>query len=340
MRLVVFNDVHVSARPPASRKSTYTECILRKLREIVAYCNDNAVTHLACTGDWFISKKPESTPHWLQASIYQILSQYQGVFISVIGNHDCDSTLDHFNQSPLYMILEALKAQYRPASGYLLSAWTSEPQPRLIQVAVANYDFGSTVEGIRSVCAQSFLPSAGYPNKVIRMLIMHGPVVPPGYEDRYPSQFLEKAIQAQELVGCADIVFYGDIHDPHGIYKLDEPAYEGFTTTFVNLGALSRNTSKELQNVRPVLIAQYDSGDGSIVEVELEDVDPAEEVFRSEELAYSRQVSNEVGAFVDSLDYSKMSFVILSPSILKERIDGSELSESEKTIGRRIIDTL
>lgn len=326
MRMVVFNDPHFSAKPPASRKSTYAQCMLRKLREIVQFCNDSEIDVLACTGDWFISKKPEFMPWWLISDLYQVLSNLplRCRFISVIGNHDCETTLANFSQSPLFMLLEALKAKYSIETS-IVYAGLSTP---IVDIMVVNYDAGSTTEGI--VTASALFHDVEH---VRRIILLHGPVINKTHWVVYPTAFLEKAVQAEDLAlaNVADFVFYGDIHDYHGIYKIDN-------TTFVNLGSLARSTSRELDKTRPVLIALYDSETDLVQEIELEDVDPVEEVFRSEEIRRDRQVAGEVEQFVDALDTRALSFSVLTPDILRERITNSaQLTVIERDLGLQVL---
>src|SRR4051794_40172091 len=111
MRIVVFNDPHFSDRPPVSRRATYRQAILDKLQEIVSFANDYKAEVLACSGDWFISKRPEATSHALQAEIYQRLHEFGGTLVTAIGNHDCEN-LPHFAKSPLYMITQAAEVSF------------------------------------------------------------------------------------------------------------------------------------------------------------------------------------------------------------------------------------
>lgn len=324
MRMIVFNDPHFSARPPASRTGEYCTCMLRKLRETVEFANVQKADLLACTGDWFISKNPESTPHWLQALIYDILFEFHGKVLSVVGNHDC-KFIASLNQSPLYMILQALGGNYDPDSGVIYADYSKS-----LEIVAVNFDKGCSTNGYWEV-AKSFAKST-----TRRILVAHGPIVSVGFSGMYPPQFVEKMVQAQDLVGCADIIFYGDIHDYHGIYTL---ANAESKTTFCNLGSLSRNTVKEMDKDRPVLIALYDTETGVISPCELEDVDPPEKAFRFAEIVAERENDEKIDRFVDALDQSGLSFTILTKDVLHARIEGEpSLSVNEKHIAIRAVD--
>ena len=331
--MVVFNDPHFSARPPASRKSNYLQCIYRKALEIVEYANEINADVLACTGDWFISKKPESTPYWMISGMHEIFAKFKGIFISTIGNHDCEASLATFSHSPLYVLLNLLKAQYNTDSGIVYNVDG-------VEIAVVNYDKGSSVAGIKSVAGDFGT------NTNMRIMLVHGPIMHPSFSGQYPPQFVEKAVQASELVGMADYIFYGDIHDYHGIYTLNAFGSNGidegnwpFKTTFCNLGSIARNTAKELNRYRPVLAAEFYSGTGDIAEIELENVEPAEEVFRVEELRYDKMLDEEIEGFVSSLDTESLAFTVLTPDVLRNRIKGAaELNALEQEIGLAAID--
>jgi DNA repair exonuclease SbcCD nuclease subunit len=325
MKIVGFNDPHFSARPPASRKSTYTQDILNKLREIVAFAIDVDADLLVCTGDWFISKKPESTPYWLVSEIYEILYPFNGDKATAIGNHDVEAGISNFESSPLHLLCRASEIDFSKDSGFVAADYRSE-----CEILTVNYDKG-TVEGIWEVSKQ-FTPAAK-----CQVMIVHAPIIPPGYESQYPAAFVEKAVHAADLYGVCDYLFYGDIHDVHGVYHLEY--VNGERTTFCNFGSVARVSAHELNRERTVQAFYFDTNTKLIQALELENVKPIEEVFRVEELRREKQVESEVNQFVDALDPTSLSFSILTPDILRQRVSRDiSLTDREKSLAVKAIE--
>ena len=73
-------------------------------------------------------------------------------------------------------------------------------------------------------------------------------------------------------MGGAGSVFYGHVHEPHGVY-------EAGGVTFCNNGALSRGSLHEYNLTRQVGCTLWDSETGEFEFVPL-DAKPASEVFR------------------------------------------------------------
>jgi DNA repair exonuclease SbcCD nuclease subunit len=336
MKLIVFNDPHFSARPPASRKSGYAAQILAKLAEIVDFGNANNVDVLVCTGDWFISKKPDANPYWLVAEIYRLLSDFDGQKITAIGNHDLETTMEFFAHSPLYALCKMSQMEYNCRSGFVFSDYGQG-----VEILTVNFDKG-TREGIWEV-SQQFTSQQTNPSLRKRILIVHAPIVHTTFSGQYPEQFMVSAVPAADLIGCCDYLFYGDIHDYHGVYTLGAYSPEldkNVQTTFCNLGSLARNSAHELNRYRTVLAAYFDTQTGLITPLELESAKPIEEVFRVEDILREKQNENDVSAFVDALDPNSLSFQILSPEVMRQRVqDEPDLSDREKAIALEAIET-
>jgi DNA repair exonuclease SbcCD nuclease subunit len=320
VKLLCFNDPHFSAVPPASRKSNYTDCMLNKLREVVDFANQERVDVLACTGDWFVSKRPEATPYWLAAEISHILRKFEGDKVTSIGNHDVQAGVESFNRSPLHMICQAAEIEYKTTSGILYDHYG-------VQIVVVNYDVDG--RGFQSMCSD--FDDDGE----VRIVIAHTPIIPPYKEQEYPPQYVITAVKAQDLAGYADFIFYGDIHDYHGIYTL---ASKRDSTTFCNLGSLARNSATEIDSKRQVKVVLFDTETNQIQEVELENVLPVDQVFNVELRQEKKAAEQDMTKFIGSLDTSSLKFSVVTPDLLKARLDSDSLLDSkEKKLGLEAI---
>lgn len=324
MKIIVINDIHKSARAPISRKANYNECIQRKLYEIATFTHEHEIGLTMFTGDFFHSKKPNLVPYWLVGELAYALHKMCGTKLAAIGNHDWDEIPENIGHYPLAYACMAGGVKIRPQSGLLYDV-------NNIQVAVVNSDKGRSAESIWKVVDTSWRQNAKH-----KILLVHGPIIPKFAEASYPAPFLDKAIKAQNLIGVADYVFYGDIHDSHGVYTLGE----GYSpTVFCNFGSLSRNTAKELERKRPVSIAFLDLDDGKVNFAALEDVEPAESTFRVTEIAEEKEHQEKMEQFMESI--GDTSFTVLTPDSVRAIIRESEhLNDEEKTVGLTVLDSI
>lgn len=324
MKVIVINDIHKSARAPISRKANYNECIQRKLYEIAAFTHESDIGLTMFTGDFFHSKKPSLVPYWLVGELAHALSKMRGTKLAALGNHDWDEIPENISHFPIAYACMAGGVRIKIFSGLLYDVDN-------VQVAVVNSDKGRSSESIWKVADASWKPNVKH-----KILLVHGPIIPKFAEVSYPAPFVDKAIKAQNLIGVADYVFYGDIHDSHGVYTLGE----GYSSTvFCNFGSLSRNTAKELERKRPVSIAFLDLDDGKINFAALEDVEPAESAFRTTEITEEKEHQQMMEQFMESI--GDTSFTVLTPDSVRTIIKESKhLNDEEKTVGLTVLDSI
>ena len=324
MKVIVVNDIHKSARVPISRKANYNECIQRKLNEIAAFTRENDIGLSLFTGDFFHSKKPNLVPYWLVGELAHVLHNMRGTKLAALGNHDWDEVPENIAHYPIAYACMAGGVKIRLQSGLLYDY-------NDVQVAVINSDKGRSAESIWKVVDSCWRQNAKH-----KILLVHGPIIPKFAEARYPTPFLDKAVKAQNLIGVADYVFYGDIHDSHGVYTLGE----GYSpTVFCNFGSLSRNTAKELERKRPVSIAYLDLDDGKVNFAALEDVEPAESVFRTTEIVEEKEHQEKMEQFIESI--GETNFTVLTPDSVRNTIrESPQLNDEEKTVGLTVLDSI
>lgn len=332
MRIVIMNDVHKASVPPVSRKSNYNDCINAKLKEIYDFTVDNDVEALCCTGDWFHSKNPDNIPYWLTNELAAWFFKFEIPVITALGNHDWDEKEETFNHYPLKLAMDAGAVSYRIDSGLCYDT-TYHPQfemEKKIRIFTVNSNMGDSAAKIWDVAKRGDL---GYGrNDYINILIVHGPILRPDMADRYPEPFLIQMVKATDLKGVADYVFYGDIHDDHGLYRIGD-------TVFCNYGSISRNSYKELQRVREVSAAYLDTITGDVQRITLENVVPVSDAFRTEEIAEGKEQDENMEQFVEAI--GKTEFSMLTPEAVKNRIvQDKELTDGDKKIALGAIDAV
>lgn len=91
MRALLFGDVHLAPRGPASRIDDYAQAILAKLKRVAELSFEHSVDASFCMGDLFHHKDPGRTPHWLVLETIRILRQFKQRPYLILGNHDLQS---------------------------------------------------------------------------------------------------------------------------------------------------------------------------------------------------------------------------------------------------------
>ena len=84
MLLTIAADLHLRHTNPISRSDNYAETCLRKLEQVVAFCN-NKNSALLIAGDTF--EKPDN-PIWFVNRVIEILNRADFPIYAIAGNHD------------------------------------------------------------------------------------------------------------------------------------------------------------------------------------------------------------------------------------------------------------
>jgi hypothetical protein len=111
------------------------------------------------------------------------------------------------------------------------------------------------------------------------LIVTHAPIYPPDREPTYPGAEVTPARWWAKAVDDGPFrhgIFYGHIHEPHGVYAADDSALR-----FCNNGAISRGSLDEYNLTRQVGVTLWSAGGGfEFVPLKAK---PASEVFRVRE---------------------------------------------------------
>lgn len=297
VRLMMVGDVHVSDRPPSTRKSSYRNDILTKLMELKLITNTEHFDAAVFVGDIFHSKKPGNTSHETVRAVAQILEGFSCPVYILPGNHDyAGRNHESLSKHPLGTV------SLMPN----VTLFGTDKRPTVV---VAGKTGWTSLYGVREedgLEAFTKAPEGG-------IVVAHSAIFPPGQAPEVWDAW--DARQVREQFGFTDIaagrlpkelpaiVYYGHIHEPHGAYDVDG-------VEFVNYGAISRGSLHEegaLTRTPGVGIIEIDE-DGSyeIRERKLEHVRPADEVFRIEEVTAERAQDAENNAFAEALSAAEL----------------------------------
>lgn len=130
------------------------------------------------------------------------------------------------------------------------------------------------------------------------LVVTHAPLYPPGQELKY--EFYPAAAFA-DAMGNHGKVHYGHVHDPHGIYGVNN-------VFFSNPGALSRGSLHEHNLTRAVQIACWDSDTGNFEHLNVSHK-PAGEVFRIDEVGAIKNATQRLDQFVNAVGTTSLQAV-------------------------------
>ena len=289
VNLVMITDVHLAAKPPGRRKSTYQDEILGKLR----WCADLTTTIQGigiCGGDLFHVKNPksDSNPHSLVTSVIAALQEFpQGGILGVIGNHDV--TGDNMQTIPLQPIGALIQAGvYASLSSVILEASNG------LRVRVDGFDYEngpSLLDFIRETGTLDSEKDWDY-----RIAVVHAFNQPGKSGMLYDKDFV---LGWDDLDGLGyDAFFWGHDHIRKGIHQTEAGVYH------VQLGSLARAALSKDEVNRPVSAAIIScSKDGLLVTEREVPVLPLELAFHTADVAVAKTDSRaDVVSFLSDLD--------------------------------------
>lgn len=102
LRLIWRTDVHLSDRPPQSRRDDWESTIIGKLEQVREIARNMKAVAVLDGGDFFHVKSPVRTPHKLIRRIAELHNTYPCPVYATVGNHDCVyGDIEFLHQQPL-----------------------------------------------------------------------------------------------------------------------------------------------------------------------------------------------------------------------------------------------
>jgi DNA repair protein SbcD/Mre11 len=275
MKFLWWSDFHIADVPPVMRSATYKEDVFSKGYEIASLCEERGVDYSIFGGDFFNSKVSARISHSLVNEALRLLNAFPCEVLFLVGSHDIPyGRPDLAEKRPIGTLLQ------HPSVSFLNGARLLLPAVRLYAVSDS---YNNTTEEVlaelakqRDVTERALAELPKRRSHYYEVAVLHQPVVKEG---TYPYE----VIQASDLVGTADLILYGHMHNYEGIWDL---TVNDKTTKFVNVGAIARGVLDEKTLSRTPTVVLFELDEHvlvSIEEIPLKSARPANEIFRMAE---------------------------------------------------------
>ncbi len=289
---LLMGDIHLSDRPPSACTDSYQDDIFDLLRAVGTIAEERNAEAVIWAGDIFHHKTPGRTSHRTVMTLIDIINGYPCRVEIVPGNHDMQSDrLDSIDDTqPLGVILASGAA--RLLKGWMLPTDKLDRHGWLDPVYGVPWLMRFDDDSVNAALAEY----REYPtDTAYDLVVTHAPLYPLGRELAYENYPADAWATAMNNEGS---VFYGHVHEPHGIHFAGGVA-------FCNPGALSRGSLHEHNLTRPVQIASWQSDTG-LFELVPVPHKPAAEVFRLAETAQVRSARVELNQFLESVGVARI----------------------------------
>lgn len=283
-RYLLMGDIHLSDRPPSSCTDSYNDDIFQLLEHTVHIARSRDVSAVIWAGDIFHHKTPGRTSHQTVRRAIELVASYPCQVWVVAGNHDLSNDrLESIEDGqPLGVMVTAQAVGL--LDGWMFSGaepvygvpWLGRFTDDTVNAALADYRHAD-------------------PEDAHFLVVTHAPLYPPGRElpyEHYTANCWSSAM------GHSGSVYYGHVHEAHGIYTVDG-------VTYCNPGALSRGSLHEHNLTRRIQVALWDDETG---EFELIDVPhkPADEVFRLAQIGEIKTAQLALDGFLASVGETRL----------------------------------
>jgi DNA repair exonuclease SbcCD nuclease subunit len=265
----LISDVHAVRRPPASCTETYLPDLFELLNQAARLCYQREAEALIIAGDLFHAKAPSKTDHGLVRALIDLFRSVSCPVWVVPGNHD----MSHDRMASIDAT-QPLGVLFSSGAAHCLDGWMGGNHPVFGVPWQQRWSAERVAECLRPW--REYTPFEATSEHYL--VVTHAPVYPPGSEPRYEGAELTPAdwwVSAAGGSPGAHSVFYGHIHEPHGVW-------ERAGVRFCNNGALSRGSLDEYNLQRQVGVTLWDEDSGGFEFVPLQ-ARPAEQVFRLRE---------------------------------------------------------
>ncbi len=261
-RVLLVGDIHLMDKPPRYASETYLEDILDILSFTAQLETALKADAVVWAGDVFHHKQPARSSHRLVLKAIEAVKKYKNLWI-VTGNHDIsnDRLETVATQQPLGVLFEAGAHEldgWMPGLPVFGVPW----QQRWLEEGTPAKAF----EAWRTAGEEGSVNSSS-------LAVTHAPIYPDVQAAGVKFELVSTAAIA-EAMGNEGSLYYGHIHEDHGIY-------EEHGVTFANMGAISRGSLTEYNKERKIKAALWTPEHG-FLELDLPHK-PASEVLLIEE---------------------------------------------------------
>lgn len=320
---LLLGDIHLSDKAPSSCTSTYLDDLFELLFQTVELAGKLQAAACIWAGDVFDKKIPGQTSHKTVRNLIGVARAYPCPVYIVPGNHDLshDRLTSIWEGQPLGVVF---------ASGVrLLNGWPLEEDAQQWPIYgvpwLQRFDDQTVADAFYGWRSRLALPREPRDLASLRscLVVAHAPLYPPGQE--LPYEFYSTTAWAA-AVGNYGSVYYGHVHDPHGIYTVDG-------VTFCNPGALSRGSLHEHNLTRAVQVASWDSETGEFTLHTLPHK-PADQVFRLADVQDEKQARLNLDDFLASVGQTTLDVMSIEAVIahLREILTDPEFKLAQELL--------
>lgn len=293
--VMLIGDLHFRDTPPRNAVDTYVDDLFALLDWTIDYAIENKILTIVWAGDIFDHKQPSRTSHALVLRMLERVKRITGAGIElliVIGNHDISNDVVESARSkqPLGVLLAAgakeLNGWHETKPIYGVPWQQRWHAPGVLDEAFDRW---------RSALGLDGEPPAVEDDPGQCLAVTHASIFP----DDLHSQIMYEAFPASEVaaaMGGAGNLFYGHIHDDHGIYG----GYDAERSwSFCNPGALSRGSASESNITRTLHLAVWSPLSGfRLVDIPAKS---AEDTFRLESVNENKRNTATLERFLSGL---------------------------------------
>ena len=286
-KIVCVGDIHVSDRAPVSATDSYTDDIVTMLKWVADEASRIEADAVVWAGDVFHHKAPSRNSHELVLKMIDVVKAHRVPLYCVTGNHDVQNGRieDVHERQPLGVLYEAgLRELNGWADGLPLfgvpwrESWTEPGDP------------AKALAGWRGEDSENVQPPPESHELRRSLVVTHAPIYPPYLADSQMFELVPLAGEGglSEAMGNTGFLYYGHIHEDHGIFEV-----EG--VTYANMGAISRGSLHEYNLARSIKVALWTPEGFTEIPVPHK---PAHEVFRLAEVEEEKGQRMSLEAFL------------------------------------------
>lgn len=313
-RILLVGDIHAADRPPSSVNEGYLEDIIEILLHVAKLQKELGADATVWAGDVFNHKQPGRTSHATVMKMMDVVKAHEGKLYIIDGNHDISNDMlsSVMEKQPLGVLYKG--------GAHRLDGWHPELplfgvpwQQRWLHQDTPWEAF----ELWRSAGGLEDGHNVGV-DLSMSLAVTHAPIYPPATRDEQMFELVPTAGAhgLSEAMGQRGYLYYGHIHEDHGIYE-DEGV------TYANVGAISRGSLHEYNLNREIKAAfwtdenvygVYPDGGDYQFEVGFNEIvlphRPASEVFKIEQAQAAKVEKLNLDKFLS--DVGQTSLIISS----------------------------
>lgn len=264
-RILLVGDIHAADRPPSSVNEGYLEDIIEMLTHIAGLQESLGADATVWAGDVFNHKQPSRTSHSTVMQMIDVMKLYKGKLWIVDGNHDIsnDRLESIMEKQPLGVLYKAGAHRldgWHPTLPLYGVPW----QQRWLHEDTAMEALEDWREDAKQMANET---------NANKLVVTHAPIYPVAEADNVMFELVPThgPHGLGEAMGHEGYLYYGHIHEDHGIWEDDG-------VTYANMGAISRGSLTEYNMEREIKVALWTPEDG-FTEIPIPHK-PASEVFK------------------------------------------------------------